>query len=341
MANSSVDELSITGPISGSLKQFPAFAHFQKRMKLCRDKYKSVTEPDCNLLKSFDVRQQFSPIPSIRSALLLFVTYLLSCGTVQVYKNAGEPVFFSNNIHSPGTEQVDTLNVVTFNIAKAEKIQLAISELRSFADTKRIHIYLLQEMDEKGVEAIAKELGLNYLYIPIVYNKMIKKNIGNAILTTGTIERPEKLILPHSKWVNNRSRHVTIGEVTIDQRKILVYSVHTETVMMSRKNRMDQTDTIIKNASLQLGNYKYMVIGGDFNTLFSKDGRLVVEKFNSKSFHWSSTAAGSTASAFFGLIKPRLDYLFTAGLNVINAGKIEGSKSSDHYPVFATFTFQR
>jgi endonuclease/exonuclease/phosphatase family metal-dependent hydrolase len=276
---------------------------------------------------------------AIRLSLLVFVICLLSCGTVRVYKEPDKPVFYSNEKRSQSIQQADSLNVVTFNIEEAEKIQLAISELQQFEKTRKIDVYLLQEMDEKGVEEIAKVFSLNYLYIPIVYNKLIKKNIGNAILTKGTIEHPEKLILPHSKWVNKRRRHVTIGEVNIHQKKILVYSVHTETVMMSRKHRMDQIDAIIEHAKMQLPNYNYVLIGGDFNTLCSKDSQLAVEKFNSNGFDWPTAAAGSTARAFFGLMKPTHDYLFSRGLKAMSSCKIEASKSSDHYPVFATFRY--
>jgi endonuclease/exonuclease/phosphatase family metal-dependent hydrolase len=194
-------------------------------------------------------------------------------------------------------------------------------------------------MDENGADTIARELGLNYLFIPIVYNKMVKKNIGNAILTKGTIERPEKLILPHSKWVNKRQRHVTIGEVNIHHKKILVYSVHTETVMMGKKKRMDQIDAIIEHAKIQSDNYKYFLIGGDFNTLISKDARQTVKKFNQNGFDWSTAKVGSTAKAFFGLVKPTHDYIFSRGLQVVNAVKLETSRSSDHYPVVATFRY--
>lgn len=275
----------------------------------------------------------------IKLSLLLFVTCLLSCRTLQVYKEPGKPNFYYNDKIPKNTYQADSLNVVTFNIKKAEKIQLATSELQDVEKTRNIDIYLLQEMDEKGVEAIARDLGLNYLYIPIVYDESAKKNIGNAILTKGKIECPEKLILPHSKWLSKSRRDVTIGEVNIHQKKILVYSVHTETMMMSRKNRMEQLDAIIKHARLQLPIYKYVLIGGDFNTLFTKDARLAVEKFNGGGFDWSTAMVGSTATAFFGLIKPRHDYFFSTGLKVINACKIESSRSSDHYPVFASFCY--
>lgn len=276
---------------------------------------------------------------ALKIPLFLSITSLVSCGTVHVYNESDQPVFRSNDEKPQPMEGTDSLNVVTFNIKKAEKVDLAASELEQLQETKNVDVYLLQEMDEQGVETIAKKLGLNYLYIPVVYNESLKKNMGNAILTRGTITKPEKLLLPHAKPLSKSRRQVTIAEVTIQQKKILVYSVHTETMVMSLKNRMDQVDAIIQHANQQLPNYKYVLIGGDFNTLSQKDGQQAIDKFTSKGFHWSSSAAGTTASAFFGLLKPRHDYIFSKGLNVTDCYKIETSKSSDHFPVFATFSY--
>src|SRR4051794_5283799 len=111
---------------------------------------------------------------AIKTSLFFYISSLLSCATVQVYKEAGKPVFYANENCLP-SGQADSLNVVTFNIKEAEKIQLATLELQQLEKTRPVDIYLLQEMDEKGAEAIARELKLNYLYIPIVYNKLIKK----------------------------------------------------------------------------------------------------------------------------------------------------------------------
>lgn len=272
---------------------------------------------------------------------LLTLTSLLSCGTVQVYQEPDEPVFRYQENETPSGTQTDSLNVVTFNIKKAEKIALASTELEALQLKKNVDVYLLQEMDEKGVETIAKNLGLNYLYIPVVYNTAEKKNVGNAILTKGRIAYPEKLLLPHVKPLSKGRRHVTIAEVTIAQKKILVYSVHTETVVMSSKKRMDQVEAIIAHARKAAVNYNYILIGGDFNTLFSKDSRNAVAKFKGNGFSWSTEAAGETASAFFGLLKPTHDYIFTQGLDVMHSSKITSSRSSDHFPILATLRFQQ
>ncbi|HRI61283.1 MAG TPA: hypothetical protein PK228_16195, partial [Saprospiraceae bacterium] len=275
----------------------------------------------------------------IKTSVLLLVCCLSSCGTVSIYQEPDKPIFHSNLINSDTVQHGDFLKVVSFNIEKSEKIEEAITELTNFEKIKDIDIYLLQEMDEKGVDAIAKKLNLNYLYIPIVYNNLLKKNMGNAILTKGTIHYYEKLILPNSKWTNNRRRHATIGQVNIHDKEILVYSVHTETIVMSRKKRMEQVDSLIEHIKMKIPDYQYILTGGDFNALLSKDSKLVVKKFIDAGFDWSTSTAGSTGKAFFGLLKPTHDYIFSRGLKSMDAGKIEASRSSDHYPIYTELQY--
>lgn len=277
----------------------------------------------------------------VGASLSLSIIFCINaCKAVRFYEKMDTPIFYSNKADFSTVAQADSLNVVTFNIKKARKIDLAIKELQSFEKTRKVDIYLLQEMDEQGVESIATALGLQYIYIPIVYDAGDKKNIGTAILARGVIEKPEKLILPHAKWTNKQRRAVTIAEVTVHQKKILVYSIHTETLTMSKQFRLDQINGIIEHAKKQSPNYDYTLIGGDFNTLLNKDAPLVVERFISNGFDWPTANVGTTARAVFGLVTPRHDYLFSKGLKLKNAFRIENSHSSDHYPVFATFGFK-
>jgi endonuclease/exonuclease/phosphatase family metal-dependent hydrolase len=273
------------------------------------------------------------------SFLIASLVSLFSCQALKFYGDADKPIFSSDKKEIDNPESSDSLNVVTFNIKKARKIQLAISEMKQLEKKTPVDIYLLQEMNEEGVEAIAMDLGLNYLYIPFSYDRSDKKNIGNAILTKGTIEHSEKLILPHAKWQNQQRRGVTIGEVNIHEKKILVLSVHTETVAMSRKMRMDQVDSVVRYSQQESSHYRYVLIGGDFNTAFPKYSRSVVREFSTVGFDWQTSNVGSTAKALMGIATPTNDYLFSRGFAFSNAYAIRSSKSSDHYPVFATLRF--
>jgi endonuclease/exonuclease/phosphatase family metal-dependent hydrolase len=264
---------------------------------------------------------------------------LLSCRALNFYGDANKPFYNSDRKEMANSEPSDTLNVVKFKIKKARKIELAISEMKQLEKETPVDIYLLQEMDERGVEAIAMDLGLNYLYIPIAYDKSDKKDIGNAILTKGVIEHPQKLILPYAKWQNQQRRDVTISEVDIHQKKILVLSVHTETVAMSRKMRMGQVDSVIRFAQQESSHYKYVLIGGDFNTAFPKYSRTVVSEFSAIGFDWQTSKVGGTAKAMMGLVNPVSDYIFSRGFAFQNAYAIRSSKSSDHLPVLATLRY--
>ena len=84
---------------------------------------------------------------------------------------------------------------------------------------------------------------------------------------------------------------------------------------------------------------KYVLIGGDFNTAFPKYSHSVVNKFNSNGFDWQTARVGSTAKAMMGLVTPVNDYLFSKGFVCTNAYAIRDSRSSDHFPVFATLRY--
>jgi len=62
--------------------------------------------------------------------LIVFQICLFSCRALNFYGDADKPFFNSGEKEIASTEPSDTLNVVTFNIKKARKIQLAISEMK-------------------------------------------------------------------------------------------------------------------------------------------------------------------------------------------------------------------
>src|SRR4051812_45422502 len=77
---------------------------------------------------------------AINLSLVFFITCILSCGTVKVYKEADKPIFFSNEKRFGFQGQADSLTVITFNIKAAEKIQMAIDELQKFEKTRNVDV---------------------------------------------------------------------------------------------------------------------------------------------------------------------------------------------------------
>ena len=94
---------------------------------------------------------------------ILSVVFLFtSCEKIENFTEIGTPRFSGSYapvlINSP-----DEIDIVSFNIEFAEKIEEAILELETSENLRDADIIMLQEMDEVGTEAIAQALSYNCL----------------------------------------------------------------------------------------------------------------------------------------------------------------------------------
>ncbi|MDH3724352.1 MAG: endonuclease, partial [Thermoleophilia bacterium] len=86
--------------------------------------------------------------------------------------------------HARGAPEFDgRLRVVSWNIRFGEEIEAALGVLHSSDAVKGSDLLLLQEMDEEGVDAIARSLGHNYVYGAATVHSRTGKNFGNAVLS--------------------------------------------------------------------------------------------------------------------------------------------------------------
>ena len=100
------------------------------------------------------------------------------------------------------------IRLVTFNIKLAREIDRAIEVLQE--DSLRgADVLILQEMDEAGVDRIARALGLNYAYYPSSIHPASGHYFGPAVLSRWPIERSWKLLLPHRGWTRGQRRTAT------------------------------------------------------------------------------------------------------------------------------------
>lgn len=264
--------------------------------------------------------------------------FFLACNKVEDYNELDGPRFLSNDYSSSYDLNIDAatlqpkVKVISYNIKYGEELAEAIKEISTAASLKGANIVLLQEMDEISIEKMASALNMNYLYYPSAYNKKNKKNFGTGILTTGLITGSKKLFLPHEKWTNGRKRHVSIAFIEFKSIKVAAYSVHTETLEMSKTKRMEQVDSLIADAKILAASYNQIIIGGDFNTLSAFDVRDVITKFKDAGFTWASKNAGYTAHSL--IYRTFLDYIFTMGFIVEENGKLTSAQASDHKPIY-------
>jgi len=231
------------------------------------------------------------------------------------------------------SNHTDKITIVSFNIEKSREIDLAILELNLNIHTKDSDIILLQEMDEEGVIQIAEFFKLNYIYYPFSRELKTQSNFGNAILSRYKIKAEEKLILPHYSQ-KNRLRAVTKCSITINNKSLLLYSIHQSTVSLKKSKRADQLETVLSDINTERENYNQVIVGGDFNTLFKKDLKSTITLFEELGFKFATENIGHTSAALFNIVKPKNDHIFTKSGKVINSGKLQDSKSSDHLPIF-------
>lgn len=222
------------------------------------------------------------------------------------------------------TSAARPLRIVTFNIKFARQIDRAISVLGR--DSLRgADLVALQEMDDAGVERIARSLGLNYAYYPATIHPANGKYFGPAVLSRWPIERSWKVLLPHEGWIRGQRRTATAAIVRVNGTRLLTYAVHLETpVQMPDAGRREQVLAVVRDAATYSGP---VVIAGDFNS----EGIGVLMKRHG--YGWPTERVGPTVSFF------SWDHIFVRGLTLARPAssgvvrKIDGA--SDHRPVWA------
>ena len=274
-----------------------------------------------------------------RNAILLFLAIflLVSCRAIRNYDDAAGPMF-SGNYALPPTAFDGVLQVVSWNIKYSEKIPEALEDFTAFAELADADIILLQEMDEEGVDALARSLHYNYIYFPASIHTYHNRNFGNAILARWPISDPEKLLLPHPNPKNKQTRIAAKAVVTVEDMNVLTYSVHTETFWLPPAQRADQVQALI--ASIDDGidaGANYAIVGGDFNTLTPMSVAAVVERFEQAGFQWATADVGGTVE--FVPLPLIMDFIFTKGMAVLAAGSVDDTTASDHRPIWTTLTF--
>jgi endonuclease/exonuclease/phosphatase family metal-dependent hydrolase len=262
--------------------------------------------------------------------LLFILLFLFSCCPKLIYTDPQGPVFKAK--FTSGLKQTpDTLKVVSFNIEYGEKIDQAIHELKFAPEIQNAHIILLQEMDEKGTEKIAKALQMNYVYYPAAVHTY-GRNFGEAVLSKGLIVNEYKVILPHRNPICHQKRIVTMAVIETGTVRILAGSMHLEVNTLSVEKRIDQANAVLDAVPDSINQ---VILGGDYNTLVQNtidSLDIMVEKAG---YQRATTDIDYTIeSSPFGWLKLNLDHIYVKGFIPVNSGVYKESKASDHFPVW-------
>jgi endonuclease/exonuclease/phosphatase family metal-dependent hydrolase len=223
----------------------------------------------------------------------------------------------------------DTIRIVSFNIEYARETRRAAELLSTVKSLRGADIILLQEMTAPSTRFLADSLHMRYVYYPAIYNRIMRRDIGEAILSRWPIESDSKLILPgHSRYAKTQ-RIATAATIKVNGRSIRVYSTHFGTPAdLGWSGRVAQLQGILHDAAP----YSLVVIGGDMN---SKDiGRVARDA----GYLWPTDTIPRSNS--FG----RLDHFFVRGLVMLSPAGV-GTHSvprllSDHSPIWIRLRLQ-
>lgn len=270
--------------------------------------------------------QTFSSDKLIQFVRLASVVLILctACRPGVNYADPASPRYAGNPGILPGNPSTrDTLRIVSFNIEYSRHARQAAQILSTAPALRGADIVLLQEMTAPATKFLADSLHMRFVYYPAIYNRIVRRDIGNAILSRWPITSDAKLILPSRSRYAKTQRIATAATITVGNRTIRVYSTHFGTPAdLGWKGRVAQLQNILDNASP----YEHVIIGGDMN---NKDiGRIAREA----GYAWPTDTIPKSND--FG----RFDHVFVRGLTTLNAataGTHRVSRSiSDHSPVW-------
>ena len=264
-----------------------------------------------------------------RGAALAAALLLAGCAPVTNLLNVTGPGFQGRYglSASPSPRADIPIRLVSFNIQFSREIERALTVLGS--DSLRdADVLALQEMDEVGVERIARAFGLNYAYYPSSIHPANGKYFGPAVLSRWPIERSWKVLLPHGGWTRGQRRTATAAVVRVKGSRLLVYAVHLETpVGITDRERREQAMTILTDAARHPGP---VVLAGDFNS------QSIGNVIRRHGYRWHTERVGPTVSWF------SWDHIFTRGLAPAGQGSAgvvpDVHGASDHRPVWAVVT---
>jgi endonuclease/exonuclease/phosphatase family metal-dependent hydrolase len=263
--------------------------------------------------------------------VLSLIVILLIAYQIYAAKNYLDPntPFYSGNYSMEEPDQAGTLTVISYNIGYALKLDQAILDIERIHSQSGLDILLLQEMDEPGVEQIARGLRLNYVYYPAAIESTYRKDFGNAVLSRWPIVDSQKLILPHISYSNHMKRVATRATIQIHNEKILAYSIHTEPVFILPRFKEDQCTHVLKNLDPRANR---VVVGGDFNSFTEAGIKKLERQYQNAGLERASKGSGYTFVRWGIRFSP--DHIFIKGFTVRERGKFAEATASDHLPIW-------
>lgn len=254
-------------------------------------------------------------------ASIVAIALLTACATSRNYSDPAGPRY-AGAPRAAATD-ADTLKIVAFNVAFARQVERAIVLINWSIALRNPDILLLQEMDERGVKAIADSLGFGYVYFPATLHPATGRDFGNAVLSRYPIEGDSKIVLPYLARWRKTLRAAVAATIRVGQRRVRVYSVHLSTFIGNGPNdRRAQLEAVLADADT----FPIVVMGGDFNS------ETVPRLALARGYTWPTHNLGNTGSIW------SLDHILLKGLAMAGPRTtgvvMDNGGISDHKPVW-------
>ncbi|MDZ7721440.1 MAG: endonuclease/exonuclease/phosphatase family protein [candidate division KSB1 bacterium] len=267
--------------------------------------------------------------------IICLFSSITSCSLSENYNDPETPLY-SGDYRTDSVLIPDTLKLVSFNIKYSRRPREALNLLNSYSQLKDAHVILLQEMQNKDVETISRNLNCQYIYYPATFHIVAGHDFGNAILSKFKLSDPEKIVLPHLNPVNKSIRIAVMGSAHVGSKRIRLVSLHLETPLMRSNNKQDQVQAVLDEIQHQ---NQPIIIGGDFNTAFKNSARMINSLMTRNGYTNVTRNSGYTMrGSLLPFFKFKLDHIYSKHVYIHDSGKVIDFSASDHLPLWFTFS---
>jgi len=279
----------------------------------------------------------------MKIVLILFfmvASFQASAGAWRNYADSASPIYQASFGNSSAPEH-DGFRVASLNINFAKNLTELAKEIKTNSHFHYADVILLQEVvgepgdsESNSAAILARELGLNYVYVPDFIHQKNGKDFGVSILSPHPLLDVKKIILPHPHFLYHTQRVAVGATVSTPHGPVRAYSIHAETLQWMSW-RKDQIDTVFSDA-LAFDSMP-VVFGGDFNSAPFWQRHFITHHAEKMGWNVSTKKVKGATFTTIGHFRMRLDHILDQRLQVLDAGKIPSSLISDHDALWASF----
>ncbi|MDH5521838.1 MAG: endonuclease/exonuclease/phosphatase family protein [Acidimicrobiia bacterium] len=250
-----------------------------------------------------------------------------------------EPVIVGD--HRPSSESTKgpagrtAFRLVCWNIEDGLDVDGTLAGLTGHPNLASADAVCLQEMDPDGVERIARELGLSYLYIQSSQDERTGRGFGNAVLSPWPLADPVVVPLPNVAKAYGRPRAAVGATITKtrpsgEMMAVSTWSIHAEIPSLALSGRVAQFTAVAAKAITP--NPEHLLLAGDFNTTTLTSVVAIDELYAMFGLDRLTEPAGPSLRRAGRLF--HLDHIFGRGVDVHGVGVERTVIASDHWPLW-------